>query len=441
MSDYISRKTIMAEDTGTGFCALPFVQYSTYNGGRYRLCCMAREPGDIGKEHVMQEELGIAGTWNHDYIKDIRKRMAAGEWLPECTECEHLERNGIMSSRQWENYLWKNETPAIVEQAKENDWEIESPLQFDFRLGNLCNLQCQMCNKEASHLVSVERRTMIDQGLYIDHGDWKEDNIADKKLALLQPGIEWDSFEKMLPYAQKIKMIGGEPTVSPDMFKLLDMATELGYAKNIDLSFYTNITNMQDKWLQQLGQFRRVIVNCSLEGTGAMNDYLRPPSKWSSVWEKFDKLVRFSNTPEGRSIKVRVTTVNQVTSALGIVPFWREMHEYQCSLGEAKGIGMSSNQLIEPEYYNMAYSPYWLREQQKEQILEFLEEIKDSPHYEDYEDPLMEIVQYGEDPEHKYNPEIMRQYVQVTENYDAFRGTDVRTVAPEFDRIKRELND
>ena len=27
-----------------GFCALPFVQYSIYNGGRYRLCCMAKEP-------------------------------------------------------------------------------------------------------------------------------------------------------------------------------------------------------------------------------------------------------------------------------------------------------------------------------------------------------------------------------------------------------------
>lgn len=440
MSDYISRKTIMANDNGTGFCALPFVQYSTYNGGRYRLCCMAREPGDIGKDHVMQEELGISGTWNHDYIKDIRERMASGEWQPECVECEHLERNGIMSSRQWENHLWRDYIDDVVEKAREDDWNIDSPMQFDFRLGNMCNLQCQMCNKEASHLVSVERRQMIDSGLGLEnHGDWMEDNIANKKEALLQPGIEWESFERMLPYAKKIKMIGGEPTVSPDMFKLLDMATELGYAKNIELSFYTNITNMQDKWLKQLGQFKKVIVNCSLEGTGAMNDYLRPPSKWSSVWEKFDKLVKFSNTPEGKCIKVRVTTVNQVTSALGIVPFWREMHDYQCSLGDAKGIGMSSNQLIEPEYYNMAYSPYWLREQQKEQILEFLEEIKDSPHFEDYEDPLMEIVQYGEDPEHKYDPEIMRKYVTVTENYDAFRNMDVRTVAPEFDRIKKDL--
>ena len=78
-----------------GFCALPFVQYSTYNGGRYRLCCMAKEPQDIGKPDVNQEELGISGTWNHEYIRDVRRRMASGEWLPECSECERLERNEL----------------------------------------------------------------------------------------------------------------------------------------------------------------------------------------------------------------------------------------------------------------------------------------------------------------------------------------------------------
>ena len=43
--------------------------------------------------------------------------------------------------------------------------------------------------------------------------------------------------------------------------------------------------------------------------------------------------------------------------------------------------------------------------------MRFLEKIHNSPHFEDYEDPLMEIVQYGEDPEHKYDPKIMGQYV------------------------------
>jgi len=69
----------MDNDKDNGFCALPFVQYSTYNGGRYRLCCMAREPQDVGMQSVNQEELGIEKTWNHEYIRNVRKRMVNKE--------------------------------------------------------------------------------------------------------------------------------------------------------------------------------------------------------------------------------------------------------------------------------------------------------------------------------------------------------------------------
>lgn len=424
------------KDKNSGFCALPFVQYSTYNGGRYRLCCMAREPQDVGLPTVDQEQLGITGTWNHEYIRNVRKRMTEGDWMPECVECDHLERNGIVSSRQWENEQWADVIDDVVADASANDWKVNSPLQFDFRLGNMCNLKCQMCNKEASHLVSVERAQMAQQGLSFTTDDW-HGNVADKRAALLQPGIDWDSFDDMLANARKIKMIGGEPTVSPDMFKLLDRATETGHAHHIELSFYTNITNMQDRWLEQMSEFDRVIVNCSLEGMGTMNDYLRPPSKWDAVWKNFHKLVAFSNTKQGRNIKVRVTTVNQITNALHIADFWKHLHYYQLKWG--RGIGMSTNQLIEPHYYSMAHSPLWLRKQQEEQILRFLDTIHNSPHFEDYEEPLMEIVNFGKDPEHEYNADRMREYVRVTENYDRFRGHNVLDVFPEFARIKSEL--
>jgi len=104
-----------------------------------------------------------------------------------------------------------------------------------------------------------------------------------------------------------------------------------------------------------------------------------------------------------------------------------------------RGIGMSTNQLIEPHYYSMAHAPQWLKDEQEKQILEFLNSISNSPHLEDYEEPLMEIINFGKDPEHQYNPSIMKQYADITENYDIFRGHNVMDVAPEFKRIKDEL--
>ena len=121
-----------------------------------------------------------------------------------------------------------------------------------------------------------------------------------------------------------------------------------------------------------------------------------------------------------------------------LVKFWRWLHEYQLANPE-RGIGMSTNQLIEPHYYSIANSPTWLREEQKRQVLEFLDEIKDSPFYEDYEEPLMEAVAFGEDPSHVYDPERMREYVRVTENYDAYRKHNILDVSPEFVKIKQDL--
>jgi hemerythrin len=113
------------------------------------------------------------------------------------------------------------------------------------------------------------------------------------------------------------------------------------------------------------------------------------------------------------------------------------MHDYQMTSN--RGIGMSTNQLIEPQYYSMAHAPEWLKERQREQILEFLKSIGNSPHFKQYEEPLMEVVNFSLDSKHKYNADIMRQYVKVTENYDRFRQHVVTKVSPEFERIRSEV--
>lgn len=104
-----------------------------------------------------------------------------------------------------------------------------------------------------------------------------------------------------------------------------------------------------------------------------------------------------------------------------------------------RGIAMSTNQLIEPNYYSMQYAPQWLRDEQRKQIEEFLNEIGNSPHFTDYQEPLLEVIAFANDPDHTYNPAIMQQYVDITQRYDQFRGHSINRVSPEFGRIQQEL--
>ena len=115
------------------------------------------------------------------------------------------------------------------------------------------------------------------------------------------------------------------------------------------------------------------------------------------------------------------------------------LHDYQIT--QKRGIGLSSNQLIEPAYYSMQHAPDWLKKEQKRKIQKLLHKIGNSKHFDTWQEALMDCVNFAEDPKHIYNESHMRDYVRVTEVHDKFRNDNVLKVSPEFDRIKAELSD
>ena len=426
-----------------GFCTIPFTQYSTYNTKEYRLCCMAEDP-DIS---ISQKDKSMQEIWNSDYLKNVRKTMINGSWHKDCIKCKNLEDSGITSSRIHENRQKQNSIPELIANSKKNNYSSKQPIDFDFRLGNLCNLHCQMCAGHASHLVSVERAEMIENKIidisnpsnsFLKEEGWG-DNKIDKKAALLENGIDWENFLPLLPNVRSIKVIGGEPTVNADMFKLLNECISTDNAKNISLSFYTNMTNLNQNWLEKLEQFKHVVVSCSLEGYGIMNDYLRPPSKWDHIWENFDQLVQFAHTLQKNQIRVRVTTVNQIINSLHIADFFRFIYNY-CKKNNYQ-IGMSSNQLVAPKYYSMRFAPNWLIEKQKKQLNELWNEIcKDNIKYltEDFHDAIHDIILFGNNSE--YNLNNMKNFLNVTKFYDLHRNNNIIDVFPEVVQIEENLS-
>ena len=424
-----------------GFCVLPFTQYSTYNTKDYRLCCMAKDP----KIPISQKNKSINEIWNSDYLKTVRKTMIAGEWHKDCITCKNLEDSGITSSRNYENMQKNRFIQNIISKSKKNNYISEQPIDFDFRLGNLCNLHCQMCTHHASHLVSVERAQMLQNktidlstNKFLNNEDWLENQI-DKKLALLENGIDWENFLPLLPNVRSIKVIGGEPTVNADMFRLIDECISSDNAKKISLKFYTNMTNLNQNWLEKLKNFKHVVISCSLEGYGKMNDYLRPPSNWEHIWNNFDELVKFSHNAERKSIRVRVTTVNQIINSLHLADFFRFLYEY-CK-NNNYNLGISSNQLSAPLYYSIRFSPDWIIQEQKKQLEDLWKEIQKDNIRDlvlDFRDAIQDVILFGKNS--KYDPAKMKQFIYVTEAYDIHRKDNILDVFPEFEKIKKDLN-
>ena len=81
-------------------------------------------------------------------------------------------------------------------------------------------------------------------------------------------------------------------------------------------------------------------------------------------------LINYINLASVKRVSVLRHVLLRLTKLQILLFHFGASHEYQLANPE-RGIGMSTNQLVEPNYYSMAYSPQWLRDQQKEQVPSF----------------------------------------------------------------------
>jgi sulfatase maturation enzyme AslB (radical SAM superfamily) len=90
-----------------------------------------------------------------------------------------------------------------------------------------------------------------------------------------------ETFENL----EVLKILGGEPTIDPQVTKLLEWTVGNGYAKDINLRFTTNATNMNKRWVEAVNQFKTCKIQISLDGTGPTYDYIRTGANWSKIKE------------------------------------------------------------------------------------------------------------------------------------------------------------
>src|SRR5215204_3078069 len=133
------------------FCILPWIHMNLNPDGAATLCCQSHHPiyDDLGRPLNAQTH-SLSELWNSSGMKDIRRRMAAGEELPHCAACFHNESFGRASYRTHSNDRWLGhpvygmKLQRAVEESTDGAAK-HTPMYFDLRLGNICNLKCTAC--------------------------------------------------------------------------------------------------------------------------------------------------------------------------------------------------------------------------------------------------------------------------------------------------------
>jgi hypothetical protein len=172
-------------------------------------------------------EEAVTSVWNSDNYKKIRKDLLKGTIPLQCKQsCYNKEATGSISPRQISNKKYAQYTHL----QKNTDIEgsvTHNPNYIDIRFGNLCNFKCRTCGPDAS------------TSWYKEFPAYRFKKAIDN---YTENTIFWDSLSEISKSIEHVYFAGGEPFVQDGHYKLLIFLIDNNYAKDIELTYNTNLS-------------------------------------------------------------------------------------------------------------------------------------------------------------------------------------------------------
>lgn len=262
------------------FCVLPWMHIAVDPNGDVKPCCISST--NVNKQDTKPYNLGydtVSEIFSSPAYDKIRTDMLRGNPVAGCERCYEVEKTSTSYRNQY-NAKWLELVKKKIEQNK-----VDTVEYFDLRFGNLCNLKCKSCSaenssqyeKELHQLKGIEKFIPIKPVLNMN--DWYNTEIFLQNILSQKDNI------------QEIYITGGEPTIIEKNYQMLEDLIKSGDANNILIKLNTNMTNIQDRFLDIISQFKQVIFFASIDGVGRIQEYIRYPSNWNQIDSNFRKLI------------------------------------------------------------------------------------------------------------------------------------------------------
>lgn len=280
------------------FCTAPWTHTYVSPQGERRLCCASREDASFQRQYI-DADTGtktdifdpdtLEEHWNSDYMKDIRRRILNGERISQCEVCN----DQVLNLHTYRNYFTQTLFPhyidKIYESTDENGYTTMDPISFDYRLSNRCDFKCRMCGEQLSSSWEAEKRK---------HGMWdpKYDKWMAKELRIpirdFQENVLEDELQRAVDNetVEELYWVGGEPLMWEKHWTVMQQLVDTGHAENVVVRYNTNLNRIsrQDSQLYDLlPHFKRVNLCASIDGTGAIGEYIRTGLDWDKWLSNF----------------------------------------------------------------------------------------------------------------------------------------------------------
>jgi MoaA/NifB/PqqE/SkfB family radical SAM enzyme len=403
---------------------LPWVHIAVDPNGDIKPCCISS--ATVDKLDGTPYNLGtdkLNEIINSDGYKSIRSDMLDGKLVEGCGECYKQEQHGTSYRNIYNNYWLKN---ASARKKLAAGITIPETVEyFDLRFGNLCNLKCKSCNTTNSSQFQKEvfeiQETNPAIGNYInmirydDINDWYNTDMFMKNIKSQTDNI------------LEIYITGGEPTIIDKNYEMLEYLIEQDKAKNISLKLNTNMTNVQDIFLNMISQFKQVIFFASIDGFGLMQEYIRYPSNWEQIDKNLHKLVEKTKD----NITINVSPVIQSTN-LGLITDLFEYLEKFNRTHNSTIVAIHPIILYGPPQLDLLYLPINYKKECWDRIEQWLEKRCTFQPLEFHTkmDAIKNKCLIDIDGE-----EQMSRFMEFNNMFDSHRGVSLHDVNPELYEI------
>ena len=295
------------------FCAAPFQLLYTDVKGDYGPCSWADT--DIFKTNI--KDVSIKDWFENDKkLNQLRTEMTTpGSDLKltkkSCKSCIKQEKEYGRSRRQAslkiqtnDVGIWPGIRKAVEAFQHTGRGHIEHKI-FEVQIkafGNQCNLDCYMCHTydSSTRTTTLNSKELEGQTVMNDytvkHGNDMKKLIASVKGATLEDIVS--QIAEIAPWIYNLKLIGGEPLVMKQYYKLLDAMVKSKYANQMFVKFQTNMSVLgkgKYKITDYIKHFRLFEFTVSLDGIGKYDEYIRRRSNWEDIVKNIKTVKQYPN--------------------------------------------------------------------------------------------------------------------------------------------------
>lgn len=388
---------------------------------------------------------------NTAYKKLVREQMLRGEQPEECSYCWKVENLGkdIVSDRVYKSIIYEDNDHIDAKELFGSKIDVDlKTLEISF--DNLCNFACSYCNASFSSTWGQEiKKNGAYQNLVSDGaGAYQQDGSWAAPYGIKNKGNPytaafWEWWENDLQHTlTELRITGGEATMSPDFWKLLDWwddhpDCETRLAVNSNLGAKKELIERLCKATHSFKDFHLYTSN---ESFGRHSEYIRDGLVWDDWIQNLGYVIREGNIQNSHVMM----TINSLC-LFTITKFMDMMLSMKKVYGKHHCM-MSFNILRFPSFMSVVTLPKEIRLQQANYLKEWLQtnwyqqvpsqDGRGFLHSLEYEG-IQRLISYLEEIEEGHNhtsslESRQRDFKSFFMQYDQRRGKDFKSTFTEL---------